>query len=51
MNIAMGNTIKVSRTVVPKNMDNREILQVGACYVEEGFRECEGGVDNNMDGY
>ena len=38
----MGNTIKVSRTVVPKNMDNREILQVGACY-ERGLENVKEG--------
>ena len=47
----MGNTIKVSRTVVPKDVNNRKILKMGACDVEEGFREGKGGVDDNVDGY
>ena len=47
----MGNMIKVLRAVVPKNVDDREVFEVGTCYVEEGFGEGKGGVDDNMDGY
>ena len=45
----MGNTIKVARTVVPKNVDDWEILKVSPCNVKEGFGKGEGRVDDNMD--
>ena len=51
MNVMMGNTIKVSRAVVPKNMDNREVLQVSSCNIKEGFCEGERRVDDDVDGY
>ena len=46
----MGNTIKVSRAIVPKDVDNGEVLQVHSQNFKEGFSEGEGGVNDNMDG-
>ena len=51
MNVMMGNTIKVPRAVVPKDVDNRKVLKVIACYVEEEFGEGKGRMDDNVDGY
>ena len=51
MNIMMGNMIKVARTVVPKAVDNGEVFKVSPGYVEQGFREGEGGMDDDMEGY
>ena len=46
----MGNTIKVARAVVPQDMDNGEVFEVGACDIEEGFGKSEGGMNDNVDG-
>ena len=45
----MGNTIKVARAVVPKYVDDREILKVSPCNVKEGFGKSKGRVYNDMD--
>ena len=45
----MRNTIEVSRAVVPKNMNDWEILKMGSCNVKERFCKSEGGVDDNVD--
>ena len=45
----MGNTIEMAWTVVPQDMDDGEVLQVGACDIGERFGEGEGGVNNNVD--
>ena len=50
MDIMMGNTIKVSRAIVPEDVDNGEVLQVHPRDFKVGFREGEGGVDDDMDG-
>ena len=50
INIVMGNTVKVTGAVVPQDMNNREILEVGACNIKEGFWEGEGRVDDDVDG-
>ena len=47
----MGNTIKMVGAVIPKDVDDWEILKVSACYVKEGFGEGEGGMDDDVDGY
>ena len=49
MNVMMGNTIKVARAVVPKYVDDWEILKVSSCNVKKGFGKGKGGVDNDMD--
>ena len=46
----MRNTIEMSRAVVPKNMDNGEVLQMSSCNVKEGFCEGKGWVDEDVDG-
>ena len=53
VNVMMGNTVKVAWAVIPKDVDNREVLKVSACYIEEeeGFGEGKGGMDDNVDGY
>ena len=49
VDIVMRNTIKMAWTVVPQNMNNREIFEVGASDVEEGFSESERRMDNKVD--
>ena len=46
----MRNMVEMSRAIVPKNMDNGEVLQMSPCNVKEGFGEGECGVDDNVDG-
>ena len=46
----MGNTIEMSWTVVPQDMDNGEVFEVSAHNIEERFGKSEGGVDDNVDG-
>ena len=45
----MGNTIEMSRAIVPKNVDNREVLKMSPCNVKEGFCEGERGMDDDVD--
>ena len=45
----MGNTVEMSGAIVPKNVDNGEILKMGPCDVKERFGKGEGWVDDNMD--
>ena len=49
MNIMMGNTIKMSRAIVPKNVDDREVLQVGSRDIADGFGECKGWMNDDVD--
>ena len=49
MNIMVGNTIEVVSAVIPKNVDDWEILKMGSCNVKKRFCKGEGGVDNDMD--
>ena len=46
----MGNTVEMLGTVVPQNMDNGEVFEMGACNIGEGFSESKGGMNNNVDG-
>ena len=41
MNIMMRNTIKVARAVVPEDMDDREVFEVGPRNVKKGFCKSE----------
>ena len=50
VDIVMGNTIEMVWTIVPQDMNDREVLEMGSRNVEEGFREGEGRMDNNVDG-
>ena len=40
MNVMMGNTIKMARAIVPKDVNDWEILKVSPCNVKEGL--CKG---------
>ena len=51
MNVVMGNTIKMVRAIVPKNVDDWEVFKMGSCNVKEGFRKGKSGVDDDVDGY
>ena len=51
MNVVMGNTIEVARAVVPKDVNDWEILKVSPCNVKEGLCEGERRVYDNMDGH
>ena len=42
--------IKMPWTIVPENVDDREVLQVGSCNIEEGLGESKGWMDDNVDG-
>ena len=46
----MGNTIEVVWTVVPQDVDDREVFKMGSSDVEEGFGKTEGRMNNNVDG-
>ena len=46
----MGNTVEVAWAIVPKDVDNGEVLQMSPSDVKEGFCKSEGGVDDNVDG-
>ena len=46
----MRNSVKMSRTVVPKNMDNGEIPKVSPRNFKVRLFKCEGGVDDDVDG-
>ena len=46
----MRNTVEVSRAIVPKNMNNGEVLQMSSCNVKEGFCKGERGMDDNVNG-
>ena len=46
----MGNTVEMAWTVVPQNMDNGEVFEMGACNIEEGFGKSKGGMNDNVDG-
>ena len=50
VNIVMRNTVKMARAVVPKDVNNREVLQMGSRDVEQGFCECKQGMDDGVDG-
>ena len=50
VDIVMRNTIEMAWTIVPQDMDNGEVFEVGACDIGEGFCKSEGGVDDNVDG-
>ena len=50
MDIVMGNTIEVAWTVVPQNVDDGEVLEMGPCDIEEGLGKSEGRMNDNMDG-
>ena len=47
----MGNTIEMSRAVVPKNVDDGEILEMISRKVKKGFCKGKRGVDDEVDGY
>ena len=46
----MGNTIEVSRTVVPKNVDDWEVLEMSSRNLKIRCFKGEGGMDEDMDG-
>ena len=46
----MRNTVEMAWTVVPQNMDNGEVFEMGACDIEEGFGKGKGGMNDNVDG-
>ena len=50
MDIVMGNTIKVAGAVVPQNVDDGKVLEMGSCDIEEGFGKSEGRMNDNVDG-
>ena len=41
VNIVMGNTIEVAWTIVPQNMDDGEVFEMGSRDIEEGFGKGE----------
>ena len=45
----MRNMVEMLRAIVPKNMDDWEILKMSPCNVKEGFCEGERGVDDDVD--
>ena len=51
MNVMMGNTIKVARAVVPKDVNDGEVLKVSSCNVKEGFCKSERRVYDNVNDY
>ena len=46
----MGNTIKVSGTIVPKNVNDREIPEMGSRDFKIRYFEGKGGVNEDVDG-
>ena len=46
----MGNTIEVSRTIVPKNVDDWEILEMSSRKFKKGYFEGEGRMDEDVNG-
>ena len=46
----MGNTVEVSRAIVPKNVNNWEILKMSPRNFKERCFKGEGGVDEDVDG-
>ena len=50
VDIVMRNTIEMAWTIVPQDMNNREVLEVGTSYVEKGFGEGERRMNDKMDG-
>ena len=46
----MGNTVEVSRTIVPKNVNNWEILEMSSRNLKVRYFKGEGGVDEDVDG-
>ena len=46
----MRNTVEVSRAVVPKNVDDWEILEMSPCNFKERCFKGKGGVDDDVDG-
>ena len=50
VDIVMGNTIEMSWTIVPQDVNDREVFEMGSRNVEEGFSKGEGRMNNNVDG-
>ena len=46
----MGNTIEVSRTIVPKNVDDWEIPEMSPRDFKIGYFKGEGRMDKDVDG-
>ena len=46
----MGNMVKMTRAVVPEDMDDGEVLEMGSRDVKEGFSKGKGGVYDNVNG-
>ena len=46
----MGNMVKMAWTVVPQDVDDREVFEMGSRHVEEGFGKREGRMNDNVDG-
>ena len=51
MNVMMGNTIKVVRAVVPKDVNDQKVFKVSPCNVKEGFCKGKRRVYDDMDGH
>ena len=45
----MRNTIEMAWTVVPQDVDDREVFEMGARDIEEGFGKSKGGMNDNVD--
>ena len=45
----MRNTIEMSRTIVPKHVNNREVFEVSPRDIEKGFCKGEGGVYDDVE--
>ena len=46
----MGNTVEVARTIVPKNVDDWEVLEMGSRDFKIRYFKGEGGMDEDVDG-
>ena len=46
----MGNMVEVSRTIIPKNVNDWEILEMGSRNLEVRYFKGEGGVNEDVDG-